>query len=151
MSTEQTPRISTDPAELDIPLIHRFLSEESPWGRGIPLAVVEQGIRHSLSFGLYLGQAQVGFARVITDHATFAYLTDVFVLPAFQGRGWSRLLVSAIMDHPSVKRARRVLLVSTSARGLYAKFGFVPPPHVERFMEITAANPYGVDAVSAGR
>lgn len=143
MSADPSPRISTDPAELDLPLIHRFLSEESPWARGIPLALVEEGIRNSLNFGLYTGSGQVGFARVITDHATFAYLTDVFVLPSHQGRGLSRLLVAAILEHPSVKRARRVLLVSTSARGLYAKFGFAPPPHVERFMEITRASPYG--------
>jgi GNAT superfamily N-acetyltransferase len=136
MPDDLQPRISTDPADLDIPLIHRFLSEESHWARGIAREVVEQGIGSSLNFGVFIGADQVGYARVVTDHTTFAWITDVFVLATHRGRGLSRLLVSTILAHPSVTQVRRVVLVSSSARGLYARLGFAPPAKPEIFMEI---------------
>ncbi len=90
-----TLRITTDPAALDVALIHRFLSEQSTWARGIPLATVQRALAHSLCFGGFVDGAQVAFARVISDRATFANLVDVFVLPAFRGRGYSKQLVQA--------------------------------------------------------
>ncbi|EJE51150.1 hypothetical protein PMI14_04214 [Acidovorax sp. CF316] len=87
---DTTLRISTDPAELDVALVHRFLSEQSTWARGIPLATVQRALAHSLCFGGFVDGAQVAFARVISDHATFANLVDVFVLPAFRGRGYGK-------------------------------------------------------------
>src|SRR5262245_32870393 len=96
-------RISTDSRELDLALIHRFLSQESYWARGIPLAVVERSIRHSLCFGGFVGEAQVAFARVVSDYATFANLVDVFVLPAHRGRGYVTELMQAVMAHPQLQ------------------------------------------------
>lgn len=135
-------RITTDPADLDVGVIHRFLSEQSTWARGIPLELVRQSIEHSLNFGLFVGRDQAAYARVVTDHSTFAYLVDVFVLPEYRGQGLSRQLMSAVMAHPSVRKVRRCVLVSSTARGLYAKFGFVPPAKPETFMEINVVNAY---------
>lgn len=135
-------RISNDPTDLDVEAIHRFLSEESPWARGISLALVRRGIEHSLNFGLFCGPVQAGYARVVTDYATFAYLQDVFVLEAYRGRGLSRQLIAAIMAHPDVRDVRRFMLVSSSARGLYEKFGFAAPAKPEIIMEITVSNAY---------
>ena len=96
-------RISTDKAELDIPLIHRFIAEESYWARGIPLHLVQRSIEHSLCFAGFVGEAQVAFARVVSDYATFAYLGDVFVLPEHRGKGYSKALVAAVLAHPGCK------------------------------------------------
>lgn len=94
--------ISTDPGKLDLPLIHRYLSEESYWAQHIPLEVVERSIRHSLCFGVYHQDQQVGFARLVTDRATFAYLADVFILPAHRGKGVSKQLMTYIHAYPEV-------------------------------------------------
>ena len=131
-------RISNDPKDLDVEAIHRFLSEESHWARGISIDLVRRSIEHSLNFGLFSGTVQVGYARVVTDHATFAYLQDVFVLEAYRGRGLSRQLVAAVLAHPAVRDVRRFMLVSSTARGLYEKFGFAPPKRPEIHLEITA-------------
>jgi GNAT superfamily N-acetyltransferase len=135
-------RVSTDPNQLDVDAIHRFLSEESAWARGIPLPLVRESIANSLNFGLFVGRQQAAYARVVTDHVTFAYLMDVFVLKEYRGQGLSRQLMASVMAHPTTKRVRRFMLVSSTARGLYEKFGFVPPSKPETFMEITAANGY---------
>jgi GNAT superfamily N-acetyltransferase len=129
-------RISNDPKELDVGLIHRFLSEESHWARGISLDMVRRSIAHSLNFGLFSGPAQVGYARVVSDHAGFAYLQDVFVLEAYRGRGLSRQLVAAVLAHPALRDVRRFMLLSSTARGLYEKFGFAAPARPEIIMEL---------------
>jgi predicted GNAT family acetyltransferase len=135
-------QVSTDPADIDIAVVHRFLCEESTWARGISLSLVQQSIKHSLNFSLRVDGKQVGFARVVTDHSTFAYLLDVFVLTEHRGRGYSRHLMDAVMSHTSVKSARRVILVSSTARGLYAKYGFTAPAKPETFMEINVVDAY---------
>lgn len=126
MPTTPSYTISTDPARLDVPLIHGFLST-SYWARGIPLAVVERALRNSLCFGAYGPEGQVGFARVITDCATFGYVADVFVLPQHRGRGVSKLLMGAIQAHPDLQGLRRLLLITRDAHGLYSQFGYQPP------------------------
>lgn len=128
-------RIDTDRAALDVPLIHRFLSEESSWARGIPLAVVERAIEHSLCFGGYVGESQVAFARVISDFATFANLVDVFVLPEYRGRGYGKSLVQAIVEHPQLQNLRRFTLATADAHALYAGFGFTAPLKPQTLME----------------
>lgn len=131
-----TVEISTDRARLDVDLIHRFLSQDSYWAAGIPREVVERAIAHSLCFGAFDRGAQIGFARVITDYATFAYVADVFVLPSHRGRGISKAIMAAIRAHPELQRLRRWLLVTRDAHGLYEQFGFrslaAPERHMER-------------------
>jgi GNAT superfamily N-acetyltransferase len=127
--------ISTDPARLDIGLIHTYLSTESYWARGRSRELVERSIRHSLPFGVFRGADQVGFARVVTDYATFAWLADVFVLPAFQGQGIGQWLIAVISNHPRLQGFRRWVLATKDAHGLYAQFGFTPLRTPERFME----------------
>jgi GNAT superfamily N-acetyltransferase len=127
--------ISDDPSLLDLPLIHRFLSEESGWAQGIPKSTVEKALRNSLCFGAYEDGCQVGFARVVTDRATYAYLCDVFTLPSHRGRGISRMLLDAVLSHPEVAGLRRFNLVTTAASGLYRKFGWTPLAKPELHME----------------
>jgi GNAT superfamily N-acetyltransferase len=133
--------ISTDPAKLDRRTIHRFLAG-SYWAEGIPLSVVDRSIQHSLAFGLYDGAAQVGFARVITDRATFAYLADVFVLESHRGRGLARWLMEAIRSHPDLQGLRRWVLATRDAHGLYARFGFRSLEDPARYMEIVDRGVY---------
>lgn len=129
--------ISTDPARLDVDLVHRFLSEEAYWAIGRPRALTERAIAHSLCFGAYADDgAQVAFARVVTDHALFAYLADVFVLPTVRGQGIGKQLVGAIMAHEDVRAVRRVVLATDDAHGLYAQFGFTPLVDAEAWMGI---------------
>jgi GNAT superfamily N-acetyltransferase len=142
--------ISDDPALLDRPLIHRFLSERSYWAQGVPREVVERSIDHSLCFGVHRAGRQVGFARVVTDFATFAWLADVFVLEEHRGHGLSKRLVAAVIAHPRLQGLRRFLLGTLDAHGLYAQFGFKPIKEVERFMEIHEPNPYKQTATPPG-
>ena len=136
-------RISTDRDELDVDLVHRFLSGEAYWSRGIPRETVERAIAGSLCFAGYLdGAGQVAFARVVTDGATFGYLADVFVLPAYRGRGFSRELVAAIAAHPQLQGLRRFMLATSDAHGLYAKFGFAAPAHPQTLMEVLRPHIY---------
>lgn len=128
-------RVSTDKARLDRGLIHRFLSEESAWGKDISTAVVDKSIEGSLCFGGYLAEQQVAFARVITDFATFGNLVDVFVLPQYRGKGYSKRLMAEIMAAPELQGLRRMTLATSDAHGLYAPFGFVPLSKPETFME----------------
>jgi len=128
--------ISTDPARLDIPAIHRFLSEESYWAKGRSFEIVQNSIANSLNFGVYLETQQVGFARVVTDYATFSWLCDVFILPAQRGQGLSKWLVNCVIQHPDLKNIRRILLATTSARELYIRYGAFTPIHgPERWLE----------------
>ncbi|MBC3882527.1 GNAT family N-acetyltransferase [Undibacterium sp. LX40W] len=134
--------INNDQSQLDINLIHRFLSEESTWAKGIPLEKVKQSIAHSLCFGGYENGQQIAFARVVSDFATFAYLMDVFVLKEHRGRGLSRQLMAAIKAHPELQGLRRFLLASSDARGLYQKFGFQALGKPEVMMEINVPDIY---------
>jgi GNAT superfamily N-acetyltransferase len=134
--------VSTDPTQLDVDAIHGHL-ERSYWAAGIPRAVVERSLRNSLNFGVYRGEELVGFARVVTDLATFAYVGDVFVIDAYRGRGLSKWLMECIVDHPDLRDLRRWHLVTRDAHGLYAKFGFAEPPP-GKHMERTRQNPYPV-------
>ena len=128
-------RLSADPAELDIALIHRFLSEESYWAAGIPRATLERALAHSVCVGGYLGGAQVAFGRAVTDQATFAYLADVFVLPEHRGRGYGRQIVATLLAEPRLQGLRRWHLVTRDMQRLYAGFGFVPLTQPERHMQ----------------
>jgi len=134
--------ISTDVARLDIDLVGRFLANDSYWARGIPRRVVEKAVRHSLCFGIYKGHEQIGFARVVTDYATYGYIMDVFVLPVHRGQGLSKRLMECIMTHPELQGFRRWQLGTLDAHGLYAQFGFAAPAHPERFMEKTDPDVY---------
>lgn len=136
-------RISTDPALLDIDLVHGWLSRESYWAAGIPRAVVVDAIAHSLCFGLYGGDnRQLGFARVVTDRATFAYLCDVFVLGSERGQGLGKWLVEAVQSHPALAGVRRFMLATRDAHALYASCGFSPLGAPEKFMEINRPDIY---------
>ncbi len=131
--------VSTDSGRLDINLIHEFLSKRSYWAEGVPREVVERAIENSLCFGLFEDGRQVGFARAITDYATFAYLADVFVVEACRGRGLSKFLMECIVKHPKLQNLRRWMLATKDAHSLYAKFGFMALDAPERFM--CRANP----------
>jgi GNAT superfamily N-acetyltransferase len=126
--------ISTDPSRIDIALVHRFLTT-SYWAKGIPEATVRRSIEHSLCFGVYRGPRQVGFARVVSDYATFAYLADVFVVEEFRGSGLAVWLMQCIVDHPELQGLRRWSLVTRDAHGIYRKFGFRELSAPERWME----------------
>jgi GNAT superfamily N-acetyltransferase len=128
--------ISTDRSKLDHKAIHDFLAG-SYWAKGIPLEVVDRSIEGALCFGLYENGRQVGFARVITDSATFAYLADVFVLESHRGRGLAMWLMETILAHPSLQRLRRWMLVTRDAHPLYRKVGFTALANPERIMEMT--------------
>ncbi len=127
--------ISSDPALLNLEVIHGFISQ-SYWAKGIPPALIERMIGNSLCFGIYHQTAQVGFGRIITDRATFAYLADVFVLPDHRGQGLSKALVQTILAHPELQGLRRWMLVTADAQGLYESFGFKAVASPERHMEI---------------
>jgi len=138
-------RVSTNRQELDVPLIHRFLAEDSTWARGIPRTTVERAIQHSLCFGGYVEGSQVAFARVISDYATFANLVDVFVLAEFRGRGYGKALMEAVMSHPQLQGLRRFTLATADAHGLYAEFGFTSPLKPQSLMERYFPKIYEVD------
>ncbi len=127
--------ISTDRARLDLDLIHDYLSNQSYWATGRPKDVVERSIQNSLSFGIYQGEEQAGFARIVTDYATYAWVADVFVLPAHRGRGLSKWLMEVILAHPQLQGFRRWVLSTKDAQGLYKRFGFMPLKRPERWME----------------
>lgn len=128
-------RITADRAEMDVALIHRFLSQESTWARDIPLSTVRRSLDGSLCFGGFLGREQVAFARVITDGATFANLVDVFVLPEHRGKGYSKEIMREVMAHPKLQGLRRFTLATSDAHSLYRQFGFAAPLKPDSFME----------------
>jgi GNAT superfamily N-acetyltransferase len=127
--------ISTDPARIDVAMVHGFLTN-CYWAKGISLELVQRSIEHSICFSMFHGNAQIGFARVITDRATFAYLADVFVLEAHRGKGLSKWLMECIQSHPDLQGLRRWMLATRDAHGLYRQFGFHELANPERFMEI---------------
>jgi ribosomal protein S18 acetylase RimI-like enzyme len=126
--------IDSDKNRLDLALIHAFLVR-SHWARGIPFAVMKKAIDHSLVFGMYRGGNQIGFARVVSDHATFAYLADVFVVEAERGKGLGKVLVETILAHPDLQGLRRWLLGTRDAQALYRRCGFSEPPQGFVFLE----------------
>ncbi|MDN2715100.1 GNAT family N-acetyltransferase [Janthinobacterium sp. SUN120] len=131
-------RISSERGELDVAMIHRYLSEQSYWKRGVALETVRKGIANALCFGGYVDGQQVAFARVITDYTDFAYLRDVFVLPQYQGRGYGKQIVAAALDDARVRDV--VWMLGTDdAHGLYASFGFAPLEAPHKYMRRTAA------------
>jgi GNAT superfamily N-acetyltransferase len=134
--------VSTDPARLDLVAIHHYLAA-SYWSPGLPMDVLARAVAGSLCFGLYHRAEQVGFARVVTDRATFAYLCDVYVLDAHRGRGLGRWLMEAVAAHPDLQGLRRFVLVTRDAHGLYARFGFRPLARPEGYMELHRLDVYG--------
>jgi GNAT superfamily N-acetyltransferase len=149
--------VSSDPARLDLDVIHGFLTN-CYWAKGISRDLVARSIEHSLCFGIYdegvatpssrkTGEtrgAQVGFARVISDFATFAYLGDVFVLESHRGRGLGKWLMECITQHPALEGLRRWILLTRDAHGLYAQYGFTPVKKPERYMELHRPNVYEI-------
>jgi GNAT superfamily N-acetyltransferase len=134
-------RITTDSGAVDVDAVHAYLAG-SYWARGIPRDLVAKSIRSSLCFGLFAHDRQVGFARVVTDGATFAYLCDVYVLEDHRGRGLGKWLMDVVLAHPDLQGFRRFLLVTRDAHGLYAKLAFTPLARPENFMEISRPNLY---------
>ena len=143
--TRGADEIDASRERLDVAAIHAFLTD-SYWSPGIPRATVERAIEGSLNFGLYREMhgksAQIGFARVVTDGATFAYVADVFVLPDFRGAGLATWLVTTALTHPALQGLRRVLLATKDAHAVYARCGFAPLARPERFMEINRPDIY---------
>ena len=134
--------ISTEKERLDRGAIHEFLSH-SYWAKGIPRELVDRSIQNSLCFGLYEADALIGFARVITDNATFGYLSDVFVLESHRGRGLATWFMEVVFSHPDLQNLRRWMLATADAHGLYRKVGFTELAKPERIMEKILPDPYG--------
>jgi len=127
--------ISTENNRLDIRVIHDFISNESYWAQGRSIETAQRALDNSLNFGLYKSDQQVGFARVVTDYATFAWIADVFVLPKHRGQGLSKWLMETILSHSELQGFRRWVLATKDAHSLYARFGFIPLHRPERWME----------------
>ena len=133
--------ISTETPDMNLSFIHQFLSN-SYWAKDIPIETVQKAIQGSIPFGVFKGKAQVGFARVITDGATFAYLADVFIDEAHRGFGLSKFLMEAVMVHPRLQNLRRFVLVTRDAHGLYEQFGFTPIHNPELWMQVHRPDVY---------
>ena len=127
--------ISTDSTRLDLTVIHDFLANQSYWVPGIPFRFVEISIEHSLNFGLYHEEKQIGFARLLTDYVRFAYLMDVFILEEYRGKGLGKWLMECVFNHPALQDVRRWMLATWDAHDLYARYGFEPLARPDRFME----------------
>ena len=133
--------VSTNRSRLDIDLVHDYLAS-SYWAAGMPRAVLERGIENSLIFGIYHASRQVGFARAITDLATYAYLSDVFVVEGYRGQGLSKWLMECILGHPELQGLRRFALFTRDARGLYERYGFGPVRGSSVYLERWTPNVY---------
>jgi GNAT superfamily N-acetyltransferase len=144
--------ISTDRARLDLRFIHEYLSKESYWLQRVPFEKVVSAADHSLNFGVYHGERQIGYARILTDYARVAYLADVFIISECRGRGLSKWLMGVIMAHPELQGLRRWMLHTQDAHGLYRQFGWGAPAKPEAYMEVY--NPdeewWGADWPTAG-
>jgi GNAT superfamily N-acetyltransferase len=133
ISTRDSFTISDEPERLQLEVIVDYLAR-AYWSNQRPRAMVEKSLKHSLCFGVYENETQIGFARVVTDHATFAYLADVFILESHQGHGLGKWLVQTILEHPELQGLRRWILATRDAHGLYAKFGFAALENPDRYM-----------------
>jgi GNAT superfamily N-acetyltransferase len=131
---EDVYTISTDPSRLDVDTIYAYLANESYWASGIPRKTVETAIRNSLCFGVYKQEQQIGYARVISDRATFAWLCDVFILKTYRGCGLGKWLVSCVLSHPELQNLKNWLLATQDAHGLYSQYGFKSPEHPQTWM-----------------
>ena len=140
--TREEFTVSDDAARLDHDVIERFLTG-SYWAKNIPRATLDKSLRNSLCFALLEGERQIGFARVVSDRATIAYLADVFVLPEFRGRGLAKWLLTCVLAHPDLQGLRRWVLATRDAHGLYRKLGFTPLKRPDIFMERHDPNVYG--------
>jgi GNAT superfamily N-acetyltransferase len=138
--------ISTDPGLLDLLAVHDFLANRAYWSPGVPLEVVRRAVAGSLCFGLYERERQIGFARVVTDRATFAWLCDVFVHEEYRGRGLSKWLIDCVMGHADLQGLRRIILGTRDAHGLYSRYGFKPLADPTRFLEVWHPNVYQTPA-----
>lgn len=134
--------ISTDKNRLQIDVVQRFLAEDSYWAQNRTLEQTEKAIANSICFGVYAGEKQIGFARVVSDCATFAYIGDVFILDEFRGLGLSKRLMEAMLAHPDLQNLRRWVLATRDAHGLYEQFGFHNLKFPDRWMELPAPNAY---------
>lgn len=140
---QESYTISADPARFDLAKAHGWISRDSYWGQGIPLATFETAVRNSLTFGAYASDgAMAAMARVVTDRATFGWICDVFVDPAHRGSGLGKQLMASVLAHPDLQGFRRMHLATRDAHGLYGQFGFVPLTKVENWMEIRNPDPY---------
>ena len=134
--------ISTEKSRLQIEVIQKFLTEDSYWAQTRTLEQTQTAIENSLCFGLYVENRQIGFARIVSDFATFAYIGDVFVLSEFRGRGLSKWLMEVMINYPQLQGLRRWILATKDAHGLYSQFGFNSLKFPERWMELCAPNAY---------
>jgi len=134
--------ISNRNSDLDLDMVYGFLSQETAWAQGMPRETFERAVSGSLCFGGYLDGQQIAFARVITDEATFAYLCDVFVLPAYRGNGYASALMMHIFARPSLAGLRRIVLVTTDAHHVYEPHGFTALANPERYMELHRPDVY---------
>jgi len=137
--------ISTDRDRLDLDAVHDYIST-SYWAAGMPRSVLERAVENSLIFGIYDGPRQAGFARAITDLATYAYLSDVFILAEYRGRGLSKWLMECVLEHPDLQGLRRFALFTRDAQGLYERYGFGPPRGASTYMERWTPNVYATPA-----
>lgn len=134
--------LSTDPSKLDRDVVFNFLTHDSYWGRGRSRDVFDRSIVNSLNIGIYFGNMQIGFARVVTDRATFGWICDVFIIPAHRRNGLASWMIESIQQHPDLQCLRSIFLATRDAHSLYAKFGFKPLEDPSRFMMIRNATPY---------
>jgi len=139
---EQGFVFSDDVNKIDVTAVFQYLSKESYWAKGIPVETVKRSIDNSLCFGIYKDAEQVGFARWITDKATFGYLADVYVLPEFQGQGLMKKLISLMLFHNDLQGLRRYMLATKDAQGLYSQFGFKPIEQPENLMAVVIKDAY---------
>ena len=135
-------QISTDRSELDVPLIYRFLSEQSTWAVGIPRTVVDRAIENSLCFGGYVDGRQVAFVRVVTDYATYGSIDDLFVVPEYRGRGYAKAMLETLLAHPSLQGLRRLCIACGNGSELFEKFGFNTPQQPDTLLERSFPNIY---------
>jgi len=138
-------KITTDKSKMDIVAIHDFLSKYSGWSDNIPFDTVKISIDNSLNFGLFHNDKQIGFARIISDFSTIAYLGDIYVLDNYRGRGLSKKLMDAVIEHPNLQGLRRWILLTSTADWLYEKYGFTKLPKPELYMELFDPNVYSTD------
>lgn len=134
--------ITTDQLRFDLDAIHAYLGGEAYWTKGIPRDVFARAVENSLCFGLLFAGSQAGFARVVTDRATFAWVCDVYVRADQRGKGLGAWLVASILEHPDLQGLRRIVLATRDAHALYARAGFGPLPMPERWMAIVDPNVY---------